>query len=60
MAHIEEHTVLEGFLILLGVFNEDSAGENQEEAEAKEETSADFLGILLVEIPSYDEEASIT
>ena len=60
LTHIEKHSILEIHLILLGVLNEDSAGENQEEAEAKEETCAHSLGIFLVEIPSYEEEASIT
>ena len=37
LTHIEEHAVLEGFLILLGVLDENAAGEDKEEAKAEVE-----------------------
>lgn len=59
MSHIEEHAVLEGFLILLCVFDEDAAGEYQEETETEEKACADFLGIAAVEEPMYAEEDGV-
>ena len=32
LSHVEEHAILESFLILLCVFDEDAAGEYQEQA----------------------------
>ena len=59
LSHVEEHAVFEGFLILLRVFDEDAAGEYQEETETEEETCADFLGIAAVYEPVYAEKDGI-
>ena len=59
MSHIEEHTVLEGFLVLLGKLNEDAAGEDKEEAEAEEEASTDLLRVAAVEEPVDAEEDGV-
>ena len=59
MSHVEEHAILESFLILLCVFDEDAAGEYQEETETEEKPCADFLGIAAVEEPVYAEEDGV-
>ena len=45
LAHVEEHIVLETYLVLLGVFDEYAAGEDEEQTEAEVEARA-YLGIL--------------
>ncbi len=59
LAHIEEHAVLEVHLVLLGIFDENAAGEYHEEAEAEEEARADQARTAAVDVPSYEEETSI-
>ena len=59
MSHVEEHTVFEGFLVLLGKLNEDAAGEDKEEAEAEEEACADLLRVAAVEEPVDAEEDGV-
>jgi len=59
LAHIHEHAVLEIDLILLGVFNKDTAGEDQEKAESEEEAGTHAARIMAIEIPSYEKEAGI-
>ena len=60
LSHVQEHPLLEGFLVLLCVFNEDAAGEYQEEDEAEEEACADLLRITAVEEPVDAEEDGTT
>ena len=59
LAHVEEHAVLEIYLVLLGVLDEDAAGEYHEEAETEEEARADLAGMATVEHPADEEEAGI-
>ena len=59
MPHVQEHSILEGFLIFLCVFDEDTTEEDEEEAETEEETRADFLRIATVEEPVNAEEEGI-
>ena len=40
LPHVEEHPVLEADLVLLGVFYEDAAREDKEEAQPEEESTA--------------------
>ena len=48
MAHIEEHTLLESYLILLGVLNEDTTGKDKYEAEPEEIACSHTLGLAPV------------
>ena len=59
LPHVQEHSFLEGFLVLLRVFNEDAAREDEEEAEAEEEACADLLRVATVEKPVDAEEDGI-
>ena len=59
LAHIEEHTLLESYLILLGVLNEDTAGKDKYEAEPEEIACSHTLGLAPVYPPSHEEEARI-
>ena len=59
LTHIEEHAVLEGNLIFLGVLDEDAGSEDEREAEAEEESRADALGIVAIEPPVDDEEQGV-
>ena len=60
MAHVEEHAFLESLLIFLCIFDEDTAGEDQEETESEEETRTYPLGIAAVEEPVNAKEDGIT
>lgn len=72
LPHVEKHAVLEVYLILFCVLDEDAAGEDEEQAQSKEETTAHTntgggrYGCDLicphgttVEEPSHEEEARI-
>ncbi len=59
LAHIEEHTLLKSYLILLGVLNEDTAGKDKYEAEPEEIACSHTLGLAPVYPPSHEEEARI-
>lgn len=59
LTHVEEHAVLEIYLIFLGVLDEDASSEDEEEAEAEEETSTDLLRLTTIEIPMYAKENGI-
>lgn len=60
LTHVEEHAVLEIDLVLLGVLDEDAGGEDEEEAEAEEETRADLLRLTAIEVPVDEEEQGVT
>ncbi len=59
MAHIEEHGILEAHLILLGVFDEYAACEDEHKAQTEEESRAYTLGLVLIEPPADEEEAGV-
>ena len=59
MSHVEEHSVLECFLVLFRVFDEDATGEDEEETESEEGATADLLRIAEVEEPVNAEEDGV-
>ena len=59
LAHVQEHAALEVHLVLLGVFDEDAAREDEREAEPEEEARAHAGGAAAVEPPADDEEEGV-
>ena len=60
LTHIDWERCFEGFLYLLGVFDEEAEGENICKAEAEIPTCANLLRHLLVEIPHDDEKNGVS
>ena len=59
LPHVEEHAVLEIYLIFLGVLDEDASSEDEEEAETEEEACTYLLGLTTIEVPMYAKEEGI-
>ena len=59
LPHVQEHTFLEGFLILLRVFDEDTTREDEEQAESEEEAAAHLLRVTTVEEPMNAKEDGV-
>ena len=59
LSHVDGERCLEGFLYLLGVFDEEAEGEDVCQAEAEVPTGANLLRHLLVELPHDDKQNGV-